>query len=92
MFDGVSRHLKVNQGTFDHQLTNLRARGWSVMWAAGETTKLIDSGEVGWPKRSTTCQLRLLGRSVLNDVCMTSDGDATALRVVVLAGRPGCPC
>jgi hypothetical protein len=61
------------------------------MWTAGETTKLIDSGEVGWAKRSATCQLRLLGGSVLSDVCMSPDGDATALRVVVLAEEARVP-
>jgi hypothetical protein len=61
------------------------------MWTASETTKLIDSGDVGWPKRTIAYQLRLLDGSVLNDICMTSDADAARQRVVVLAKEARAP-
>ncbi|MGH3865598.1 MAG: dCTP deaminase [Pseudonocardiaceae bacterium] len=54
-------------------------------------TKLIDSGDVGWPKQSITCQLRLLGGSGRNGNGMTSDVDATTQRVVVLTEEARVP-
>jgi deoxycytidine triphosphate deaminase len=61
------------------------------MWTAGETTKLSDSGDVGWLKRSVTYQPRLLGGSVLKGICMTSDADTTTQRVVVFAEEARVP-
>ncbi|MBV8541261.1 MAG: hypothetical protein JO268_12080 [Pseudonocardiales bacterium] len=67
------------------------------MWPGDEITKLINSDDVGWLKRSITCRLRLLGGSVLtgirmtNGIRMTSDADATTQRVVVLAEEARTP-
>jgi hypothetical protein len=57
-----------------------------------KSTKLTDLSKISRPKRSATCQQRLLGRSVLSgNVYMIHNADAMPPRVVVLTEEAPAP-